>query len=251
MKKSNLILGVFIFIITFSACNKDEEIPVEVLITITTFSPQTANIGDIITLNGQNLETTETYNVFFNGFEGTVTEVATTYLKVAVPERAVSGEITVTYNGKTINAGSITIINIFTGEVQLLTQQDVDDFGANNYSAVDGRLLIGDDRNPTPASIVSLEPLRALTSISSSLRIEYNTALTNVDGLNNIKETGNLLLEYNDALINVNGLSSLTTTLGFYIYGNPLLTTIEGLSNLTLVDYLYMYGLTILDWTLS
>lgn len=242
MKKINLILAIFIALVTFTSCNKDEETPVEV--SITTISPETATIGDIIILNGQNFDTAETYTVQFNDLEGVIIEVAETYLKVEVPERAASGEITLNYNGKTINAGFITIVNIFTGEVQLLTQQDVDDFGAQNYSAVEGRLLIGDHHNPTPESIVSLEPLKTLTSISSSLRIEYNTALTNVDGLNNIKETGNLLLEYNDALTNVNGLSSLTTTLGFYIYGNPLLTTIEGLSKLTLVDYLYINGNT-------
>ncbi len=240
MKKNNLILAIFIALVTFISCNKDEEIPVEV--SIATISPELATIGDIITLNGQNFDTTEIYTVYFNNLEGVIIEVSETYVKVEVPERAASGEITLNYNGKTINAGFITITNIFTGEVELLTQQDVDDFGAHNYSAVDGRLLIGDDRNPTPESIVSLEPLWALTLVSSSLRIEYNTALTNVDGLNNIKETGNLLLEYNDALTNVNGLSSLTTTLGFYIYGNPLLTTIEGLSKLTLVDYLYING---------
>jgi len=240
MKKLKLIAAIFIALITITACSDDETIIPQV--SITTFSPQTANIGDVITLNGQNIDVNNTYQVFFNGLEGTVTEVATTYLKVTVPERAASGEITVIYNGKTINAGSITIINIITGDVQLLTQQEVDDFGANNYSAIVGRLLIGADNNPTPASIVSLEPLSALTSISSSLRIEHNTALTNVDGLNNITETGNLLLVHNDALTNVNGLNGLTATLGFYIYSNPLLTTIEGLSSLTFVDYLYING---------
>jgi len=240
MKNLNIILVIFITFLTFSSCNDSDAIENDV--TINSILPITATIGDIITLNGQNFNVNDTYTIFFNGFEGTVTEVTTTYLKVAVPERAKTGEITINYNGKTINAGTITIVNIFTGDVELLTQQAVEDFGANNYSEIIGRLDIGDDRNPTPASIVSLEALDALTSISSSLRIDYNTALTNLDGLNNIKETGNLLLEYNDALTNVDGLSSLTTSLGFYITRNPLLASIEGISSLTFVDYLYISG---------
>jgi len=238
MKNIKLITSILITLLVITACNDDNNDTPEV--SITTFSPQTANIGDAITINGQNFDTAETYNVFFNGLEGTVTEVSTTYLKVTVPERAATGEITVTYNGKTINAGAITIVNIFTGDVQLLTQQEVEDFGVNNYSAIIGRLLIGDMNNPTPASIVSLEPLGALTTVSSSLRIEDNTALTNIDGLNNIIEVGNLILEDNTVLTNVNGLSGLTATGGFYITRNPLLTSIEGLSNLTYVEYLYI-----------
>jgi len=239
MKNIKLFTAILIALLTLTACSNDDNDLPETLIT--SISSNTANIGDIITINGQNFDTSESYVVQFNGLEGTITEVTTTHIKATVPERAASGEITLKYNGKTINAGFITIVNVFTGDVVLLTQQEVDDFGANNYSAIDGRLDIGDRISPTPESIVSLEPLKALTSVSSSLRIGYNTALTNVDGLNNVKETGNFLLEYNTALTNVDGLNNLTTTLGFYITANPVLSNLEGFSNLTYVEHLYIF----------
>ncbi|WP_457617045.1 hypothetical protein [Lutibacter sp.] len=236
MKNIKLFVATMVAFISLTACNNNDNDLPEVLIT--SISSNTANIGDIVTLYGQNIDATEAYVVQFNGLEGTVTETTTSYIKVTVPERAVSGEITLIDNGKIVSAGFITIVNIFTGDVLLLTQQEVEDFGVNNYSAIEGRLYIGSDSNPAPESITSMASLSALTSVSSSLRIRNNTALTNIDGLNNIKEAGNVLLEHNTALTNVDGLSSLTTTSGFYIIGNPVLSNLEGFSNLTAVGHL-------------
>lgn len=236
MKKLNLVFAILIAFVTFTSCNNSEDIIPDIIIS--TISPETATIGDIIIINGQNFDVNNTYQVFFNGLEGTVTEVATTYLKVTVPDRAASGEITVSYNSKTINAGTITIVNVFTGNITLLTQQEVDDFGANNYTKVVGNIIIGSDTNLTPESIQNLDALATLTEVTEELGVYENTKLSSLSGLSNlISVGGNLVISYNKILSDLNGLNKLTTVgKNFQISDNPALLNVDVLSNLTLIS---------------
>ena len=75
-----------------------------------TFSTQTISIGDILTINGSNFETDATYIVTFTGnVIGNITEINKTFLKVEIPQNALTGEVSLTYNDKTSTIGSITI----------------------------------------------------------------------------------------------------------------------------------------------
>ena len=78
--------------------------------TITSISPNSAEVGDIITINGQNFEPTENYVVRFNGIQGTITEKTTTFLKVQIPEGATSGDITLSFSNQNLVIGTIEII---------------------------------------------------------------------------------------------------------------------------------------------
>lgn len=57
--------------------------------------------------------------------------------------------------------GEIAEKESYGGDVILLTQEDVDNFGRHNYKTIYGKLQIGTENEPN-TSIVSLEPLRAL-----------------------------------------------------------------------------------------
>ncbi len=233
MKKLNVVFAILITLISTTSCNKsDDDIPD---IIITNISTDTANVGDIITINGQNFDTTQTYTVSFNGVEGTVTQTAANFIKVEIPATATSGDITIMYNGTTINAGTITIINIFTGDITLLTQQEVDDFGANNYTKVIGSVIIGSDTNPTPDSIENLDALATLTEVTETLGIYENTELSSINGLSNLISVGlNLVISYNEILSSLNGLNNLTSVgKNFQIDNNVALLNVDALSSLT------------------
>ena len=131
----------------------------------------------------------------------------------------------------------------FVGVVDLSTEQEIIDFGAQCYSKIDGKLRIGITQNN---DISDLTPLRGLTEVFSSgvtgetgkVFITFAQNLTNLTGLENLsKAAGIVILECHN-LVNLNGLQGLTelTSPGEFndliISGNNGLTSLEGLNNL-------------------
>lgn len=92
----------------FAACKKDSDSapgPTTEPLTVAAAKP-----GDLIIIKGQNFsEEVANNTVSFNGVTVTPIIATATELKVVVPAGASSGNITVTVNGKTIAAGSLTI----------------------------------------------------------------------------------------------------------------------------------------------
>ncbi len=137
-------------------------------------------------------------------------------------------------NGNKNTAATSTIrsfttnINVHTGGVILTTQQEVDDFGLNQYTKIVGTTLI------SGTAITNLDALSKLTSINGILYIGNNAALTNIDGLSNLASvTSDVRVESNNILTNINGLSSLTSAgRNLYIVNNNALTNVNGLSSL-------------------
>ena len=90
--------------------------------------------------------------------------------------------------------------------------------------------------------------------MGGDLRIQYNDALTNLDGLVSVASVGGeLYISSNNALTNLDGLANLASVGGqLYISCNGALTNLDGLANLTSVggdltiQYNY-YALTNLD----
>lgn len=243
MKKNKLLAALFtMLLLVISSCSNSDDI--DTSINITSILPLTANVGDIITINATNIDPNATYIVEFNnGIQGLITEITTTYLKVKIPEKSYTGDVTILHNDATHTAGVVTIVNIYNGDIELLTQTELDAFGSNNYSEVTGIFRIGKNNNTTSDPIKNLDALKALVKLQSEFYIKNNDYLTNIDGLSNVTVVeGNLALEYNNELLNFNGLSNLTSTYGFYIYNNDKLNDISGLNNLTKVEYLYYTG---------
>lgn len=155
----------------------------------------------------------------------------------------------------------------FVGDVELRTQQEVDDFGANCYTAVDGYLLIGVFGEEV-SDITNLSSLSSLKEVGTLL-IYNNEKLESLEGIHNIENiTGidvypkgglsivdnirlkslpelsglhntylNRLHIYgNDELIDLNGLDGIISTSLLEIRFNDKLASISGLSNIEAVN---------------
>ena len=96
------------------------------------------------------------------------------------------------------------------GDVHLKNQQEVNEFGANNYSGINGNLTIGYQSGVR--DITNLNPLSSLSFIDGNLDINYNDNLASLNGLNNIESiNGFLHIGDNNSLANLNGLSNLNS----------------------------------------
>jgi hypothetical protein len=120
--------------------------------------------------------------------------------------------------------------NIYTGNVILNTQEEVIVFGANNYTTIDGSLLIN-------GNVTELTPLESLVIVNNSFTIKNTVNLKNLEGLNNLRVTGKRFangfrIQNNSALESLYGLNSLEITYGETdIINNNNLTNLEGLNN--------------------
>ncbi len=111
----------------------------------------------------------------------------------------------------TLESGPIA--KVFEGDVVLTSQQEVEDFGAENYTGVNGNLTIRDDNNPS--TITDLTPLNTIINISESLTIENNNQLTRTDGFSQLIGIGGDLVIFNEeATFDIFGFNNLESVDG-------------------------------------
>lgn len=127
-------------------------------------------------------------------------------------------------------------VNEFIGDVILETQQDVDEFGANNYTSINGKLTIGSILESN-ASITNINSLNTLIYISKNLFIIRNDSLKNINGLSNLTSVGLYLsINQNGSLSSLNGLDNLNNVgATLQVSKNENLENIDGLSGLKAV----------------
>lgn len=170
-----------------------------------------------------------------------------------------SGDVLATSNTWNFTTENNASGGIYNGDAILTTQQEVNDFGANNYSEITGRLQIGGNSG-APSDITDLNPLNSIQQIGGNLYVIYCPNLQNLNGLNSITYLnedliiqtgpgdvlnnvdalssltsigGNLDIGYTTSLININGLSSLQTVSGSVkIERNSSLQNLDGFSSL-------------------
>jgi len=102
------ILGIIL------SCSNDDstEQQQEHFPTNIAINSQNGESGEIITINGSGFLASENYIVTFTENEiATITEINSNYLKVEIPENAISGSISLTFNNQTEIIGTIEIIN--------------------------------------------------------------------------------------------------------------------------------------------
>jgi murein DD-endopeptidase MepM/ murein hydrolase activator NlpD len=123
---------------------------------------------------------------------------------------------------------------VFSSFKTLTTQAEVDEFGSHNYTHIDSWLRIeGDD-------ITNLDALNSITNIKSSLWIQNNPNLENIDGLSKIDSiavgqfSAQLKITNNPKLKNLEGLQGLIETSSIEIFSNENLVNIYGLRNVSL-----------------
>ena len=102
------------------SCSKDEPAPAPTkeqptpqqpnFPTIKNFSAQEVTVGDVITIEGENFNPSQTYTITFNGVKGTIKEVSSNHLKVEIPEEATSGEVILSSNETSKSIGRLTIL---------------------------------------------------------------------------------------------------------------------------------------------
>ena len=102
------------------SCSKDEPAPAPAkeqptpqqtnFPTVKNFSAQEVTVGDIITIEGENFNPSQTYTITFNGVKGTIKEVTPNHLKVEIPEESTSGEVILSSNQTSKSIGRLTIL---------------------------------------------------------------------------------------------------------------------------------------------
>lgn len=102
------------------SCSKDEPAPAPTkeqptrqqpnFPTIKNFSTQEVTVGDVITIEGENFNPSQTYTITFNGVKGTIKELTSNHLKVEIPEEATSGEVILSSNEISKSIGRLTIL---------------------------------------------------------------------------------------------------------------------------------------------
>ena len=120
--------------------------------------------------------------------------------------------------------------NIFTGDVYLNNQQEVDDFGSMGYTTVTGDVVV---QPSIPTMFSNLNGLSSLTSIGGSLYISKTIGLQNLSDLRNLSTIGDdFMLTFNQGLTSI-GLENLSSVGNyFFINNNDNLIDLEGLTKL-------------------
>ena len=86
-------------------------------------SAQSAEVGEVVTINGNGFLVNETYIVTFtDNITANITEINNNFLKVKIPENAISGNITLTYKNETNTIGNITIEEVNTSETYIYNE---------------------------------------------------------------------------------------------------------------------------------
>lgn len=173
---------------------------------------------------------------------------------------------------------------IFDGDVFLTSQDEVNDFGSQQYSLVQGNITIGKEEGSDISSLAALkdlieingdfnigsyevsnpllEDLKGLESllkistqflnaiVSPDLNILSNEKLENLDALNLTDLRGRISISDNQSLKNINGLSKIKSIESLFVSNNAELTNLDGLSGVTIqssVSIIANPKLTILD----
>lgn len=144
---------------------------------------------------------------------------------------------------------------IFKGDVALTSQEEVNSFGANQYTQLIGQLKIAPKDGESTTNISNLNPLSTLEIIgynsneplpdsedfSDGLIIKDNNLLESLSGLDNLRKIQLVLrIENNNSLINLEGLEKLEmiwdgrfgASSGYEIISNQNLTSLKGLEGL-------------------
>ena len=260
MRKINTILHLKILIaflvLNFVSCSKDSDEPdqPETSITVstqdfsTTMDENPANGQLIGTVQGSTNQGSVTFSITEQTPAGAFSVNASSgELKVADKtlfdfenNPVITGTVKVS-NGTvfenaavTINLNEVYEDNVFEGDVILLSQQEVDDFGANNYTKVTGSVMIGEGNSPT--DIFTLIPLQTLRTINQDLLIINNPNLTTTEGLNINNIGGQLGVALNSSLVKLDGFNNLTSVFDLILSNNNALWDLSGLSQIVTIN---------------
>jgi len=100
LKASSRSIAVFLVVLVFTACIKNQNTPSSSNIAVTSISPKTGPFNTGVVVKGSGFSSIPTNDsVFFNGIAATVSRVSDSELVVIVPKYAGTGPVTVKING--------------------------------------------------------------------------------------------------------------------------------------------------------
>lgn len=125
----------------------------------------------------------------------------------------------------------VPVASIFDGDVILISQTELDDFGAIGYTEITGNLRIISE------AVNSLQALSSLNTIGGHLGIE-GTLLEDLNGLNNLTSIGeSLTISFNPNLMSLLPLEGVVSSIsGIHLEANSSIVNLIGLQNLELQE---------------
>ncbi|SRX50906.1 cadherin repeat domain-containing protein [Aequorivita lipolytica] len=265
-------LTAAIIFFTFFSCSKDSDGPIIAEVTVTTsdFSktmdenPTNAQVIGIVSASTN--EGSVTFSITEQTPSGAYTiDAISGELKVAdetlfdfETNPTITGIIKVA-NGTVSENALVTVTlndlvedNIYEGDVILKSQQEVDDFGANNYTQINGFLIIGKRENEGYSDITDLTALQSTKIINGIFQIKNNAVLATTNGLNLDFILGLFEISNNSSLESVIGLNNITSLSSLSIVANNSLTDLSGLSQIVEIQHILGIGfcpeIINLDW---
>lgn len=139
---------------------------------------------------------------------------------------------------------------IFKGNINLKTQKEIDDFGKNNYTYINGNLSIGDTLSlDLSEEVFNLNALSSIKKINGDLLIIKLKKLQSIEGLMNLEKVNGDFTLSGCYLKQIDGFNKLTLINGDITFGNnsgkytdnPLLK-ISGFNSLIKVEKIFIIG---------
>ncbi len=124
--------------------------------------------------------------------------------------------------------------NIYFGDITFHTQQEINDFGLNNYSSITGDIEIWGSSFWTTDPITNLLPLISLSSVGGSLEfVDGEIDLDSFEGLNNLQSIGGNLRIFGNNVNSLDPFINLITVGGnLSLLQGYNISNLSGLSNL-------------------
>ncbi|HCA06242.1 hypothetical protein [Chryseobacterium sp.] len=137
---------------------------------------------------------------------------------------------------------------VYQGTVNLITQKDIDEFGKNNYTFINGSMNICDvNSSEYSKEEINLDALKSIRMINGGLLITRLENLKSVKGLENLEKVNGDFVISGCGLSTISTFEKLATISGDLAFGNNdfnnvKLTEITGFSNLTEVGSIFISG---------
>lgn len=138
---------------------------------------------------------------------------------------------------------------VYNGDVMLYTQKDIDEFGQQGYTFIQGDLKIESPSDDYSKEIVDTKPLTSLRIVNGDVMITRFRYLVGIQGLQNLEQVNGDFTVSGCGLETIHSFHKLSTIGGSLTiaantgdYGQGGLSEISGFDNLTEVKNIYISG---------
>ena len=123
---------------------------------------------------------------------------------------------------------------VFYGNAIFETQSELDEFGKEDYTYIDGSVVIKGNSYTNRLDITNFNALESIKKIEGHLLLVYpSESVSSIDGFNNLKEvTGDVVIKNQTTLKGIDGFQNITTIGGCLIIDTYGIQDINGFNNL-------------------